>query len=416
MSKEKELTQLKKGTATFNLVGKANISDFTFKIDVESSKEDSDWIYNQMNLGINCGQYGTIYCDLMGGYGSSRDNVVYVHGKKDDGKDDFKSNFQIDWEDRFDEEVLKSVGDMCFINVGIEKDENGKTINKKFVHQYDAIKYINDNLTNDTIVNVKGNLEWSIYKDEIQVKKTLTSIYLSKAEEKDFKATFTQTVLLDSDSIGKLDKETNSVPITAYIIENIRKNFNGVSLIRNVNGKTITSMNLPLTKTFDFLIGEDKEKAKKMLKVFKTKGKKITQLTIDGYFTRGEINSVEVTEDDIPDDIKELIELGYVDKDEILGQIALKNGGKKPEKMIIKSPHIKYVGEDIKIPSVDKVVDLYEEDDVNLSLILESIKSDNDIENIIEDSEEESTSEEDIEKALNNDVIDDEDNDWLKDL
>ena len=370
MSKEKVLTQLKKGTSTFNLVGKANISDFTFKIDVESSKENSDWVYNQMNLGVDCGQYGTIYCDLMGGYGSSRDNVVYVHGKKDDGKDDFKSNFKIDWEDRFDEEVLNSVGDMCFINVGIEKDENGKTINKKFIHQYDAIKYLNDNLEDGMIINVKGNLEWSIYKESVQVKKTVTSIYLSKAEEKDFKATFIQSVLLDGDSIGKFDKETNSIPITTYVVENIRKNFNGKSLIHKVDGKTISSMNLPLVKTFDFLIGEDKEKAKKMLKVFKTKGKKITQLTIDGYFTRGEINSVEVTEDDIPDDIKELIELGYVDKDEIIGQIALKNGGKKPEKMIIKSPHIKYTGEDIKIPSVDKIVDIYEEDYVNINIIL----------------------------------------------
>ena len=30
---------------------------------------------------------------------------------------------------------------------------------------------------------------------------------------------------------------------------------------------------------------------------------------------------------------------------------------------IIKSPHIKYTGEDVKIPSVDKIVDIYEEDE-----------------------------------------------------
>ena len=54
MSKEKELTRINKGIANFNLVGRAKVSDFTCKRDVESSK--SDWIYNQLNLGIECGE------------------------------------------------------------------------------------------------------------------------------------------------------------------------------------------------------------------------------------------------------------------------------------------------------------------------------------------------------------------------
>ena len=405
MAKEKVLTQLKKGTASFNLVGKAKVSDFTFKLDVESSKENSDWVYNQMNLGVECGEYGTIYADLMGGYGADRDNVVYVHGKTNDGKDDFKSNFTIDWEDRFDEEVLNSVGDLSFITVGLETNDN-KTIYKKFISQYDAIKYINDNLEDDMVVNVKGDLEWSKYNEVIQVKKTITSLVLSKAEEKDFKATFIQTVLLDKDSIGKLDKETRTIPISAYIVENIRNSFDGKSLIHTKGGKTIKSMNLPLPKTFNFLVGEDIEQAKKMLKVFKTKGKGITQLGVNGYFSRGGVNTVSVTETDIPEDIKELIELGYVDKDEILGQISLKNGGKKPEQLFIKSPHIKYSGEDVKMPSVDRVDSLYEEDDIDISMILDSIIG-------AKDEEENLTTETD--NATSDDSEDDE-FDFLNDL
>ena len=421
MAKEKLLTKLNKKTPSFNLVGKAKVSDFTFKIDVESSKEDSDWVYNQLNLGVDCGKNGTIYADLMGGYGTDRENVVYVHGKTDDGKDDFKASFTIDWEDRQDEEILKSVGDMCFITVGLEKGSDGKVIYKKFISQYDAIKYIQENIEDGMVVNVKGNLEWSVYEDKVQVKKTITSIALSKAEEKDFKATFTQQILLDSESIGKYDKETNTIPIVGYVVENIRNSYKGKSLVHNENGKIVKSMNLPLIKSFDFEVGEDKEQAKKMLKVFKVKGKKITQLTIDGEFTRGELNTVEVSEDDIPEDIKELIELGYVDKDEIVGQIALKNGGKKPERMVVVKPHITYVGEDVKMPKVDKVVDVYEEDDINISMILDSIdaieieedkskKDDNDSEEI---------SNSDLDKALENDNTKNdtvEEDDWLADL
>lgn len=409
----KELTQLKKGTSTFNLVGKAKVSDFTFKIDVESSKADSDWVYNQMNLGVDCGQYGVIYGDMMSGYGTSRENTLYVHGKKSDGKDDFTKGFTIDWEDRFDTDVLETIGDMCFLTVGLEKDSD-KTVYKKFLSAYDAIKYIEENLKDGMVVNVKGNLTYSIYNDQVQVKKEITSIVLSKAEEKDFKATFTQALLLDGQAIGSPDKETGTVPITGYVVDYLRE-FQGKSLAHKVNGKLSKGMNMPITKTFDFVIGEDKDQAKKMLKVFKVKGKKITQLVVDGYFTKGEVNTVSVTESDIPDDIKELIELGYVDKDEILGQIALKNGGKKPEKMVIKSPHIKYTGEDVKMPSVDKIVDLYEEDDVNGTLILESIGAE-DIQEDTNTDDEDVVSGDDLDKALDGESSDDDDDNWLNDL
>lgn len=409
----KELTQLKKGTATFNLVGKAKVSDFTFKLDVESSKESSDWVYNQMNLGVDCGQYGVIYGDMMSGYGTSRENTLFVHGKDSNNRDDFKKTFTIDWEDRFDAEVIETIGDMCFTTVGLEKD-NDKTVYKKFLSQYDAIKYIEENLKDGMVVNVKGNLTYSIYNEQTQVKKEITSIVLSKAEEKDFKATFTQALLLDSQSIGNYDKETGTIPITGLIIDYLRE-CQGKSLAHKINGKLSKGMNMPISKTFDFVVGEDKDQAKKMLKVFKVKGKKITQLVVDGYFTKGEVNTVSVTEDDIPEDIKELIELGYVDKDEILGQIALKNGGKKPEKMVIKSPHIKYSGEDVKMPSVDKIVDLYEEDDVNIALILESIGAEDVNAETTEDNDD-VVSDDDLDKALNEEDSDDDDDNWLNDL
>ena len=69
----------------------------------------------------------------MGGYGAERDNVIYVHGKDENGKDDFSNKFTIDWEDRFDETILESVGDLCYLTVGIERDKGGKVYYKKFL-------------------------------------------------------------------------------------------------------------------------------------------------------------------------------------------------------------------------------------------------------------------------------------------
>ncbi|WP_297419176.1 hypothetical protein [Clostridium sp.] len=424
MSKEKELVlnPLKKGKAEFNLVGKAKVSDFTFKLDLESGKEGSDWIYNSMNLGVDCGENGVIYADMMGGYGSERENKVFVHGKKknDSGRDvdDFKSTFEIAWEDRFDEDNFESIGDMCFLTVGLEKDEKGSTVYKKFLTQYDAIQYINDTLTDEAVVNVKGSLKYQVYNDVVQVKKEITSIALSKAEEKDFKATFTQSLFLDGNAIGKPDKETNTIPIDAMVLDFVKEH-NGEKIVRTVNGKKKEGCNLPLLKTFFVKITEDKEKLTKFLKLFKTKSKKITQFTVEGYFSKGELNTTEVSENDIPDDIKELIEMGYIDKDEVLNKMAFANGGaKRPEQMIIKSPHIVFKGEDTKIPSVERDDSLYTEDDVNPLLIIQQLGA------VMEEKKEESKEEEiDVDKLIN-DAIEEsnsdgneaEEEDWLKDL
>lgn len=75
--KEKKPLEKKNWVQNFILIGKACISDYTFKLDEHSEK--SDWIYNVMNLNVDCGEkYGRISCELNGGYGAGRDNVCYV--------------------------------------------------------------------------------------------------------------------------------------------------------------------------------------------------------------------------------------------------------------------------------------------------------------------------------------------------
>ena len=366
----KEINQVLKGTATFNLVGKAVVNQYTFKMDAESQK--SDWIYNQMQLKIRTNE-GDIQAEMMGGYGSARKNQVYVHGTKvnDNGRtvDDFKNSFTIDWEDRFDEEILEKVGERCFINVGIEKDDSGKVIYKKFLSEYDAIQYIESVLKDGDVVNVKGDLSYQMYNGKLSVRKNIRSITLSNKEEKDFRATFTQTILTDSSSLGKPDKETRTLPIDCYIVE-FSKELDGKKIIRMVNGKRKEGLNIPMPKTFDFKIGEDLDKAKRMVKYFKAKNKKVSEITVDGIFTKGgNLETVQVT----IEDIKELIELGMIDEVEVLEKMAFANGGnKKPEQMIILRPHMDMVenGEQ-KTPTLAVVSDKYNEDDLMIENVLE---------------------------------------------
>ena len=424
MAKEKEITIIKGKKNEFNLVGKAKVSGFTTKIDLESDK--SDWIYNQLNLGVECGKEGTIYADLMGGYGSERENVVFVHGKKtgDNGQnqDDFENMFQIDWDDRLDEDNFESLGDRCFITVGLEKDDKDKTVYKKFITPYDAIQYISENLEDGAIVNVKGDLVYKKYKDTYTVSKEIKSIALSNATEDKFKATFTQTIFVESDAIGKPDKETMTIPITGYVM-GFFKELDGDKITRKVKGKEKDGCNLPISRAFDVEIAEEKENTMKFLKQFKAKAKKVTEITVEGIFTKGSLNTIEVGEEDIPDDIKELIELGVIDKDEVVGKMAFANGSKKPERMIIKKPFISMVESNgNKIPKIARESDKYNEDDLNPFLIIEAcggrvIKSDDEI-TPQEDTEDNNDEEIDVNKLMDeeNDTEVEGEDDWLKDL
>ena len=355
--KKEDANVLKKGQASFQLIGEAKINDYTFKIDEESN---SGWIYNNMNLGVDCGNGNVVYCDMMGGYSSVNDSVIYVHGKKEDdnGKesDDYENRFTIDWDDRFDEEIIDEVGKQCFITVGLEKDAKDKTFAKKFLSAYDAIAYIKENLTDGTVVNVKGNLKYSVYQGNTQIKKEVTSVFLSKVDDTSkYSATFQQSILVDKDSIEKYDKELGAFPINAYVVDYVGK---------YGEGKQEIKQNVAFPKMFLFEVLESEiEKGTKLInKLFKAKKDNINEVIVEGNLIEGQAK-INITIDDIPDDIKELIELGAYTEEEALAKCAV--GNTREKKMVIKKPVIKMVGEgDEKTPVIAKTDEKYKFDDL----------------------------------------------------
>ncbi len=392
---EKQQLGKKNWTNSFNLVGKAVINDdYTYKIDKNSEK--SDWVYNTLNLGVDCGKYGTIYSEMMGGYGSERDNVIYVHGKDAEGKDDFKEKFTIAWEDRFNDDVLEGIGDLCFLTVGIEKDTKGKTFTMKFLSEYDAIAYVQKHLENGMIINVKGTLSYSIYEGKTSVKKKITSIYLSGKEDvEDFKATFTQTMLLNKDSIGKADKKKGIIPIYATVLDYTK-----------MWGDKEVKCFIPIAKTFEYecdLSEENKEKLAKTLgQLFKVK-KNITETTFYGNFYEGGA-AITATVEDLPDDIKTLLELGVYTEEEALKSCT--EGTSKERRMVLTKPVIKMTGEEgSKKANVQRFDDRYTEEDLILDFMYL-------------DDEEDETSEQSVVAAVTDNEIElsEEDVDFLATL
>lgn len=377
-SKQREKTPLSKTnwTQQFTLVGKAVVNDYTFKLDEHSNK--SDWIYNQLNLNVDCGEHsGKVSAEMMGGYGSERNNnVIYVHGKNEDNSDDFKNQYTIDWVDRFDESILEDIGDLCFINIGLEKDVHDKTVVKRFLTPYDAIAYVSENLEDGMVINVRGQLRYQLYNGNVQCRKEINSIFLSKAEPDAYRASFVQTMLLDKDSAGKstIDKDKKVMYVNAYILEKF-KEFNGWDLTEN--GKVKGGIFVPLRKTFEFdLNGKEPTQTAKLIdKVFKVK-KGVTQITFEGEFVETGA-AITATEDDLTDDVKDMIDCGFYTLEEALTKCS--TNGARERKMMILKPQIRMVGDDDnKTSQVQIFKELFEEEDLQLDCLVPRETEDDD--------------------------------------
>ena len=341
--------------SNFNLVGRAKINDNTFKIQEVS---ESGWEYNNLNLGVDCGEKcGVVYANMMGGFSRERKNVIYVHGKKEDGTDDWQNTFQVDWEDRFNEELLDTIGDSCFIVIGLERTDSDKIFRNRFLSQYDAINYVKDNLETDDVITVRGNLKYSFYNDNVTMQRDIQSIFLSKAEPKDFRATFRQSILIDKESVNPkedIDTEQNRAKIHARVLDYI-KELNGVEI----------KGNYPFNFNFDFDF-ETKEKFTSFYKaIFKvTKG--ITQVNFEGEF----VNSgavVQATTEDISDDLKALIDIGMYTEEEVLAKYASNNFERR---YVLVKPILRKEGDGESATVVAQIFkERYTEDELDINAI-----------------------------------------------
>lgn len=355
MAKTKERKALKKGKAAFNLIGRVKVTDKTFNLD---NSYDSGWTDNSMYVGVDCGNGNTVYAEMRSGFFPDKDNVIRAYSK--DEKDDAgkSKSVEIAWEDRLDESLYDSISDSSFLTVGVEKDVKDKTVYKKFLTAYDAVEYLNEHLEDGMIVNVKGTIGYSEYEGNVSTKKEITSIVLSKIDdEADFKATFSQTILVDSKSIGKKYDDKGTMELAAYVVDYVGK--------PKIDGEKIeVKKNVTYPKTFEVAINENPEITAKMLqRFFKPKKGKITEITVTGNLVEGG-STVNITEDDIPDDIKELIEMGLYSEEEAEKKIAVGNGNRE-RRMIIVKPDITYVGTgDDRKPTVAFEDGKYDEDDL----------------------------------------------------
>ena len=356
MAKSTERKALKKGKATFNLIGRVKVTDKTFNLD---NIYESKWTDNSMYVGVDCGKGNVVYAEMRGGFFPDKDNIIRAYDKTEKDDSGKSKSVEIAWEDRLDESLIDNIADSSFVTVGVEKDVKGKTVYKKFLTAYDAVEYLSEHLEDGVVLNVKGNIGYSEYDGNVSVKKEITSIVLSKVEnEDDFKATFSQTILVDAKSIGKKNEEKGIISLSGYVVDYVGS--------PKIDGEKVAiKKNIVFPITFEVEINKNPEVTAKMIqKFFKPKKKNcLNEITVMGNLVEG-ISIVNITEDDLPEDIKELIAMGLYSEEEAEKKCAVGNGNRE-KRMIVLKPDISYVGQgEERKPTVAFEENKYEETDL----------------------------------------------------
>src|SRR5699024_3765484 len=140
------------------------------------------------------------------------------------------------------------------------------------------------------------------------------------------------SILIGEDCVGKFDEELQSFPIDARVID----------YTKMYNGKEVKTM-IPFFRQFELEKNYENPKVTKaMLSKFFKVEKGITELAVEGKIVEGQ-QTAKITEDDIPEDIKELIEIGVLSKEEIINKMVA--SGDRVRRYIITKPYVQMVGE-----------------------------------------------------------------------
>ena len=161
-----------------------------------------------------------------------------------------------------------------------------------------------------------------------------------------------------ADKEKNIDKDKSVMYVDAKVLDYM-KEFNGIE----VKGQ------YPFKKQFEYELDlTNAEQCNKVYeKLFKVK-KNVTQVTFKGDLIEGGATTT-VTWEDVPDDIKDLVEIGIYTKEDAIAKCS--SNGARERRMVLRRPHIKLVGDD-KVPVLQVFPDRYEESDLILDYLYEN--------------------------------------------
>lgn len=321
MAKEKVelLSELKQAAHNFKLVGTVKVDSKTFA--GASKSEKSNWYGVNTRIGIETTKGNVVYPQIQGGY--MLDNPTLSLVSNGEG-----NRVTIPWEHRNSEEMLKDVQNFVFYNIGIEKDQEGKVIQKRFVNAIDVEAYLAEHLKDGQNVTILGNVEYSEGKeDKVYRNFSIKNIYLNEGgkdrEPAEPTAYLTQTYIVNEDTVEKgWEKEfakNGEISVIMDVPQYLGKR-------RKSDGSYVTWKKVvPLPQTVVFrasqMRGDDIESKTKFVKKMIDIKSGVREIGLLVSINEGYTETEEATVADISDEMKELIDMGMITMEDISQQV-----------------------------------------------------------------------------------------------
>ena len=315
-------TELRSGVSRFSAYGKVSISADTFPTD--AVKAASGYTYKRVSFPVSVGDNNTIYVQMMGGY-SPKKPVIYARNTDNDP-------IEVNWDLRTNENILENIADRSFVKVRLEKDADGKLIEKKFLSEFDAITYMADRLKDGQQVYIGGDVEYRHYNGQIQRSFNMTTVALDENEDRKPSAQLSQTYLIDSTSVDRdwedQLEEKKQLVVNAYVPQYVGKH-EGKQI-----KKTLAFPQQFVLKATDKNMDKRKAIVKRFLLTDEDVVRELSLLCdlVDGY--EESTGNVELS-----DDLKELIKLGFMTEEAAEKQMTI--GGNRVRETVLVRPMLR---------------------------------------------------------------------------
>lgn len=364
---------------TFIFEGHAVITDNSFVIN--NTNTNGTWVYNSLNFGVDCGEHGINYVTMMGGYNPSGGSYISIQKLGEDGKPlPYENNIQVDWEDRLDFDVeTEGINKAAFIDISVEKDANGKLIQKTFLSAYDAVEYLKTIIVDKFPVVVRGHIDYRLNGSGDWVASHVVDNISTKSEEfLQPKTALNLMVLVDKNTLGKPNIEEKNVPLylnTAYYINKMNNNVYKQTCA--VPLKILFDMN-----TIDLNNKEDKKRFSYGVEHYFSPSKEgfVNEVLFRCHYSGG-VKKTEIKLEDLPSEIREGVESGFINKDQVLGTMAVQGPISKDiifDQVMTRSKTVKTdEGAEYIIPEVIIEKEKYKDSEIVLFEDLEPVDSKN---------------------------------------
>lgn len=319
-----ETNELKRGVGFFRFVGKVATDPAGFK-GLQEAKKQGGWMSVRDVLTLSIDEATKVFPVIQDGLMASNPKLIRFRKDVGSGGD---NRLDIPFNER--EAYVDKVNGT--LKARIVHGEDGKLIDKEFIHGADLSNYLKAHLKQGTEVTVIGNVHYNYYNESVRREYHITGVYLNEPYMRNGEevqgtphtAQLTQTYLVNADSFPRNFEEElkdGRTTLDVFVPEYVGKLHVGES--RYVDVKKVLALPEKLV-----IKAENDEQYKKCLGFLKLLKKKVGKKAL----RIGLINDVydgaqtETQDVKVSQEIQDLIDLGIISEDEVKSQNRVKRG------------------------------------------------------------------------------------------